>query len=156
MKNIWSENVPPGKTVAITEVFDTTPERLFKAWTNEQDFAAWFGPEGFEALFCELDVRVGGNWRTGISTKEGEEYWFEGKYLEIIENEKLLFSFNNGSEHKKVNEETRVTVLFSKAGHQTIMHFTQSVFNTVELRNNHYRGWLSGFICLRNRINQSK
>jgi|GEM_PF-4112152 len=67
MKNIWSENVPPGKTVAITEVFDTTPERLFKAWTNEQDFAAWFGPEGFEALFCELDVRVGGNWRTGIS-----------------------------------------------------------------------------------------
>ncbi|MBC7888305.1 MAG: SRPBCC domain-containing protein [Ferruginibacter sp.] len=149
------EQIAQGKVIDITEVFDTTPERLFKAWTNEKDFAAWFGPEGFDAFYCKLDVRVGGNWKAGIATKEGEEHWFEGEYLEIIENEKLLFTFNHWSEHIIAGEETIVNVRFSKANNQTIMHFNQAVFKTVESGNSHNTGWLSTIICLKNHINKS-
>ena len=155
MKNLQQEQISAGKVIDITEVFDTTPERLFKAWTNEKDFAAWFGPEGFEVIYCKLDVKVGGHWRSGITGSEGE-FWMEGKYIEIIENERLVFTFNDGSAHKKADRETRVTVSFTKSGNQTIMKFNQAVFKTAELRDNHYRGWSSGFICLRNHINKSE
>ncbi len=152
-----NEQIAPGKVIDITEVFDTTPERLFKAWTDEKDFAAWFGPEDFQTTYCKLDLRVDGSWKTCIVDKDGNEYWMEGKYMEIIKSEKLVFTFNNdGGEHIKADEETRVTITFSKSGSQTAMHFSQSVFKTVELRNGHNEGWLSTLICLRIHISKSK
>ena len=156
MKMKQEEQVSPGKVLEMTEVFNTTPERLFKAWTNEKDFVAWYGPEGFEVKYCKLDVRVGGNWRTGISNRDGDQYWMEGKYIEIIEGERLVFTFNDGSENKNADLETVVTIIFSKSGNQTIMNFNQSAFKTVELRDSHYGGWSSAFNCLRNLINKSK
>ena len=155
MKTTSEEQISQRKVIDITEVFDTTPERLFKAWTNEKDFSAWFGPEGFEVIYCKLDLRVGGHWRSGITGSAGE-FWMEGKYIEIVEGERLVFTFNDGSEHKKPDLETIVTVTFSKSGNQTIMNFNQSVFKTVDSRDDHYRGWSSGFICLRNHLLKSK
>lgn len=146
------KNLSQEKVLEMTEVFNTTPERLFKAWTNEKDFAAWYGPAGFDVIYCKLDVRVGGYWRTGISRGDSEEYWMEGKYLEIIEGEKLVFTFNDGSEHKNPDLDTVVTITFSKSGNQTIMNFNQSVFPTVQWRDSHHDGWASAFECLREHV----
>ncbi|MBI1939238.1 MAG: SRPBCC domain-containing protein [Ignavibacteriales bacterium] len=146
------KNISKDRVLEMTEVFNTTPERLFKAWTNEKDFAAWYGPEGFEVTYCKLDVRVGGHWRAGISTGDGEEYWMEGKYIEIIEGEKLVFTFNDGSENKNPDLDTIVIITFSKSGNQTIMNFNQSVFPAVRDRDSHYGGWASAFECLREHV----
>jgi uncharacterized protein YndB with AHSA1/START domain len=62
-----------GKVLEIVELFDATPERVFKAWTNKKDFVSWYGPEGFTVPFCEMDVRVGGAWRACIKSPQGEE-----------------------------------------------------------------------------------
>lgn len=142
------------KVIDITEVFDTTPERLFNAWTNEADFTAWFGPEAFKVIYCKLDVRVGGQWRSGITNQAGDIYWMEGTYVEIIKGERLVFTFNDGSVHKKPEWETRVTITFSSSGDQTIMHFHQATFITAESRDNHFKGWSSGFVCLRHQVSK--
>ena len=155
MKETQEQPQSQGKVIEITEVFNTTPERLFKAWINEKDFAAWFGPEDFEVIYCKLDVRIGGQWRAGISDRSGDEYWMEGIYKEIVDSTRLVFTFNDGSEKKDPNYETRVTIDFLKSGEQTIMKFNQSTFQTVESRDNHFTGWSSGFVCLRNHINES-
>jgi uncharacterized protein YndB with AHSA1/START domain len=60
------EQIAKGKMIEITEEFDITPERLFKAGTNEKDLTGWFAPEGFETTFCKLDVSVGANWKICI------------------------------------------------------------------------------------------
>ena len=146
------KNLSQDKVLEMTEVFNTTPERLFKAWTDEKDFAAWYGPAGFDVIYCKLDVRVGGHWRTGISTGDSKEYWMEGKYLEIIEGEKLVFTFNDGSENKNPDLDNIVTITFSKSGNQTIMNFNQSVFPTVEWRDSHHDVWASSFECLREHV----
>ena len=146
------KNLSQDKVLEMTEVFNTTPERLFKAWTNEKDFAAWYGPAGFDVIYCKLDVRVGGHWRAGISAGDSKEYWMEGKYLEIIEGEKLVFTFNDGSENKNPDLDTIVTITFSRSGNQTIMNFNQSVFPTVEFRDSHNDGWASAFECLREHV----
>lgn len=156
MKKSTEELVSSAKVIDITEVFNTTPARLFKAWTDEKDFAAWFGPEGFESVSCSLDVSVGGKWRAGISNESGDQYWMEGKYLEIVKNRRLVFTFNDGSENKRPDQETIVIVTFSKSGDQTIMSFNQSVFKTVESKDGHLKGWSSGFVCLRKHIGKSE
>ena len=155
MKTTSEKQISKHKVIDIIKVFDTTPQRLFNAWTNEKDFSAWFGPEGFEVIYCKIDLRVGGIWRSGITGNEGE-FWMEGKYIEIVQNERLVFSFNDGSVNKKPELETIVTITFSKSENKTIMKFNQSVFKTVESRDDHYRGWSSGFICLRNHLLKSK
>jgi uncharacterized protein YndB with AHSA1/START domain len=40
-----------GQVLEIVELFDATPERIFKAWTNREDFVSWYGPEGFTVPF---------------------------------------------------------------------------------------------------------
>lgn len=150
--NTKLSDISKDKVLEMTQVFNTTPKRLFKAWTNEKDFAAWYGPDSFEVTYCKLDVRVGGHWRAGISSNNDEEYWMEGKYIEIIEGERLVFTFNDGSEKKNPDLETIVTITFSKSGNQTIMNFNQSVFSTVRDRESHFSGWASAFNCLRHHI----
>jgi len=156
MKTKQVEQLSKGKVLEITEIFNTTPERLFKAWTNEKDFTAWYGPEGFEVIYCKLDVRVGGNWRAGISRSNGDQYWMEGEYIEIIEGERLVFTYNDGSDKKDPDLKTVVTITFSKSGNQTIMNFNQSAFKTVEERDSHNGGWSSAFNCLRGHLSKSK
>lgn len=145
-------NESKDKVLEMTEVFNTTPQRLYKAWTNEKDFAAWFGPEGFKVIYCKLDVKIGGLWRAGITKGDGVEYWMEGKYIELVEGKKLVFTYCDGRENKDLNMNTVVTITFSKSGDQTIMNFNQSVFPTTEYRESHYGGWSSAFICLRKQI----
>jgi uncharacterized protein YndB with AHSA1/START domain len=80
----------------------------------------------------------------------------EGKYVEIVEGKRLVFTFNDGSENKNPDFETRVSIHFSQSGNQTIMNFNQSVFPSTESRDNHFGGWSSAFNCLADHINSSK
>jgi uncharacterized protein YndB with AHSA1/START domain len=138
----------PGKVLEIIELFDATPERVFKAWTNKKDFMSWYGPEGFTVPFCEIDVRVGGAWRACIKSPQGEEYWMQGKYLELTSPSRLVFTYEDGS-GKPIMSETVVTINFNKVGNKTEMVFRQTNFPTEELRDSHFGGWSSAFKCMR-------
>ena len=144
------------KVLEIVELFDTTPARLFKAWTNEKDLSAWYGPEGFDVTYCKLDVKPGGKWRTCITSQDGKEYWMEGQYIEIDAPRKLVFTFGDGSENKIPGQETIVTIKFSQSGKQTKMHFHQALFPTKASKDSHYGGWSSALVCLRNFTNEAK
>jgi uncharacterized protein YndB with AHSA1/START domain len=50
------------QTVLITRIFDAPREAVFEAWTDPDQVAKWFGPEGFETDSVEIDLRVGGRF----------------------------------------------------------------------------------------------
>ena len=50
-------------TLRLTRRFDASPERLFDAWTDQEQFAEWFGPKGVTTVYCDLDPRTGVAWR---------------------------------------------------------------------------------------------
>ena len=137
-----------GRVLEIVQLFDASPERVFKAWTNKNGFVSWYGPEGFTVTFCEMDVRVGGAWRACIKSPQGDEYWMQGKYIEITNPSRIVFTYEDGS-GKPIMGETIVTISFKKIGNKTEMVFRQTNFPTVELRDSHYGGWSSAFKCLR-------
>jgi uncharacterized protein YndB with AHSA1/START domain len=48
--------------VLITHVFDAPRELVFQAWTDPDQIARWFGPEGVQAEDVVVDLRVGGRY----------------------------------------------------------------------------------------------
>jgi uncharacterized protein YndB with AHSA1/START domain len=48
--------------VLITHIFDAPRDLVFKAWTDPDHVAQWFGPEGFTTEGVAIDLRVGGRY----------------------------------------------------------------------------------------------
>jgi len=48
------------REVTITRVFDAPCATVFRAWTEADRLARWWGPKGFTNPVCEIDARVGG------------------------------------------------------------------------------------------------
>ena len=80
------------REVVITRVFDAPRSLVFKAWTDPEHMARWWGPRGFTNPICELDARVGGAWRIVMRSPAGIEYPCGGVYREIVEPERLVFT----------------------------------------------------------------
>ena len=78
--------------MTIIRIFNSTPEALFKMWTIPQQFAKWYGPNGFTIPQCKLDVRPGGVMDVKMKAPNGSIYPSPGVFREVIENKKLVFS----------------------------------------------------------------
>ncbi|WP_448099760.1 SRPBCC family protein [Luteibacter jiangsuensis] len=80
-------------TVNLHRVLRTTPERLFKAFTDPDAMAKWLPPYGFTCKVFEMDAKVGGTFRmafTNFSTGNGHA--FGGKYLELEPGKRLRYT----------------------------------------------------------------
>jgi uncharacterized protein YndB with AHSA1/START domain len=80
------------REIVITRLFDAPRKVVFEAWTDPERLAQWWGPEGFTNPVCELDVRVGGDWRIVMRAPDGAMYPCRGVYLEIVAPERLVFT----------------------------------------------------------------
>ena len=74
----------------ITHIFNAPRDLVFKAWTDPQYVARWWGPHGFTAPFCKIDFRVGGSFHYCMRSPDGKEYWTKGTYQEIVVPEKIV------------------------------------------------------------------
>jgi len=75
-------STPSDTEILITRVFDAPASRVFEAWTTPELVRQWWGFEGSEWVVCDIDLRVGGQWRYVV--REGDmEVGFHGEYKEI-------------------------------------------------------------------------
>jgi uncharacterized protein YndB with AHSA1/START domain len=87
---------PPGgdeRTVLITRVFEAPRERVFRAWTDPDEVAAWYGPAQMEAPRdrIRIDARVGGRWElTMVRRDGGGEFSIGYEIVELVEPELLV------------------------------------------------------------------
>ena len=88
----------PTEEITITRVFDAPRELVFKAWTEPDRFASWFGPADSEVPLSpvSLDVRPGGEWRaTMFAGPERREIQWKGEYHEVVPPERLVFTVSD-------------------------------------------------------------
>lgn len=82
-----------GNTVTLHRVFRTTPEKLYRAFTEPGALAKWIPPNGFYCTVHEMDVRVGGRHSASFTNMTtGDSHSFGGTYLEIVPNAKLRYT----------------------------------------------------------------
>jgi uncharacterized protein YndB with AHSA1/START domain len=65
---------------------------IWKVWTTPQHLKHWFCPRPWSVTKCEIDLRPGGVFSSIMRSPEGQEFPNVGCYLEVIENERLVFT----------------------------------------------------------------
>lgn len=83
---------PEGTDLVWERVFDAPREILWKALTEADRVARWWGPRKYETEVVALDVRVGGTWRF-INRNADGEHPFTGTFLEIAPPDHFTWTF---------------------------------------------------------------
>ncbi len=78
------------RELVISRVIDAPRERIYTAWTR--NLSQWWGPHGMTTPFVEMDLRPGGVFRTVMRAPDGTEYPTRGVFLEVVENERIVFT----------------------------------------------------------------
>jgi uncharacterized protein YndB with AHSA1/START domain len=74
--------------VLITRVFDAPREQVFRAWTDPDEVAAWYGPERMNTPRekVHMDLRVGGRYELTMVQRGGDtEFSIGYEILELVE-----------------------------------------------------------------------
>jgi len=117
--------------VLITRVFDAPRSLVFKVWTQPEHIKRWWGPKGYTAPFCTIDLRPGGSLLFCMRSPEGQDFWTTGVVREVVVPERLVYTDSFADE--KGNrvpashygmpgdwpEETMVTVMFAEEESKT-------------------------------------
>ena len=107
------------RVLVITRVFDAPARLLFEAYRTPEHLKRWFGPRGWPLTLCEVDFRVGGRFRFGMTGPDGTPGTpFGGEYLEIVPNRKIVF--DNGFETPGA-EKMVVTITFDEQDEKTTL-----------------------------------
>ncbi|MGE8151307.1 SRPBCC family protein [Pseudomonas vancouverensis] len=78
--------------LSISRLIDAPRQKVFRAWTEPGLLAQWWGPHGMTTPVCDMDLWVGGQFRTLMRAPDGAEYPTMGVFLEIVAPERLVFT----------------------------------------------------------------
>lgn len=131
------------RELVVTRLIDAPRRLVFRAWTQPEHVVRWWGPKGFTTIHCEMDIRVGGAYRCGMRSPQGTEHWKVGVYREIVEPERIVFTFAWEDAYGNPGHELLTTVTFDEHGTKTRLTLRQSMFETTEKRDDHGTGWTS-------------
>lgn len=80
------------RELTLTRIIDAPREKVFKAWTDPELLKQWFAPLPYTTPIAELDVRPGGANLIVMRGPDGNDMPNRGVYLEVVENERLVFT----------------------------------------------------------------
>ncbi len=88
-----SLSLPSDKEILISRIFDATPDRVFRAHTDPNALAQWWGPREYESRIDRWEPRKGGAWRIVQKAPDGTEHPFRGVFKEVVPPKRLTWTF---------------------------------------------------------------
>ena len=87
--------------LVVTRTVNGPARLVFEAWTKAELFRRWWVPKsyGLTLLSCEMDVRVGGQYRL-VFRHEDSTMEFFGTYLEVTPHSRLVWTNEEGDAGK--------------------------------------------------------
>ena len=82
----------PKLDLLLERVVDVPRELVWRAWTQPEHLKQWFTPAPWTTIDAEIDLRPGGMFRTVMRSPEGQHVENAGCILEVVENEKLVWT----------------------------------------------------------------
>lgn len=133
----------------LTRTLPTTPENVWSAWTDPDEAAQWFHPEGASTPreTVAMDVRVGGRYTyTMVNDTDGARYVTGGVYREVSPDERLAFTW--GDPDSDPDETPVVTLVFTPTNEGTQLTFDLRGVDGAKGDQYYYDGWDSALDVL--------
>ena len=140
-------------TLEMVRALPVALPRVFAAFSDPDELAKWWGPEGFSVGSVDFDPRVGGTYRIEMQPPEGDPFYLRGEFREVDPPGRLAFTFVY--EDPDLDDvETLVELSFRDRGESTEVVFTQGRFKTEARRELHRDGWTDSFGRLTHVVSQ--
>jgi len=92
MSRITNQLPDPRLDLVLDRVVDLPQASIWRAWTEPELIKQWFCPAPWTVIDCGIDLRPSGLFRTVMRSPEDQEFTNVGCYLEIVENERLVWT----------------------------------------------------------------
>ncbi|MFC9089601.1 SRPBCC family protein [Nocardiopsis dassonvillei] len=121
----------PGQhDIVVTRSFDAPRDVVFRAMTDAEHLARWWGLKENETVIDHADLRRGGSWRFVERAPDGQEYAFHGVVHDVVAPERFVQTFEFEGMPGHVCLET--TTLEERDGRT--LYTSTTVFQSVEDR----------------------
>ena len=90
--NLFTFTPDPTLDLVLEREIDVPVELVWEAWTTPDSIKEWFCPKPWSVSSCEIDLRPGGKFNTVMRSPEGQEFPNSGCYLEVVPNQRLVFT----------------------------------------------------------------
>lgn len=126
----------------ISRTFDAPRDLVWKAWTESDRMAQWFGPKGAKVVHSKNDLRPGGVYHYGMQTADGSKIWGKWVYREILEPKRLVFVTSFSDEKGGITRhpmapdfprEMLSTILFDEANGKTTVTVKWAPINATQI-----------------------
>jgi len=127
-------------TVTLHRVLATSPEKVFRAFSNADAFSSWLPPYGFVCKVHQCEFRIKGNYKMSfLNFSTGNSHSFGGEYLEIKHNE--LIKYTDRFDDPNLPGEMITTVQLTQVSCGTDLHIVQEGIPDVIPVEMCYLGW---------------
>lgn len=141
----------PTGTVELHRILRTTPEKIYRAFTDAAALAKWLPPYGFTCTVEHLEAKVGGTFRMSFSNfTSGNGHSFGGEYKELVPGE--LIRYTDKFDDPNLPGELLVTVKLKPVLTGTEVRITQSGIPEIIPVEMCYLGWQESLVQLANLV----
>jgi len=86
--------IEPGKQeIVSTTILDAPRELVFRAYTEPELFAQWWGPRRYKIEIEKFESRPGGEWKVTHVGADGSRYGFRGVNHDVVAPERICATF---------------------------------------------------------------
>ena len=134
------------RELVLTRLIDAPRELVYRAWTDAELLKRWFAPKPCTTPRAVLDVRPGGSNLIVMAGPDGTEMPNSGIYLEVVPNERLVFT-DAYTEAWQPSQKPFMTVILTFEDENSKTRYTARVRHwTVEDKETHekmgfHQGW---------------
>ncbi len=125
------------RQVVLLRTFEAPRERVFEAWTTQEQLERWFAPEGMTITTDTFDAGDGGKWGFRMSTPDGKEFPGSIVFERLRPPEELVYLYP-GSGYE-ADPPCRVTVSLDEFGGNTVLT-SRMVFDTPTAKETKFAG----------------
>ncbi len=133
-----------GLRLRIARVLDAAPPAVWRALTEPDQLARWWGPAGFTSPRIDVDLRVGGRYRIQMKPPEGDAFFLQGEFHEVAPPSRLAYTFR-WEEPAPDDQENVVTLSLTDLGGKTGLALDHGPFATEARLALHRGGWSDSF-----------
>jgi len=136
--------VEDGLVLRLERTLAAPRESVWRALTDPEQLAEWWGPKGYRATSVQFEPKTGGSYRITMQPPEGDVFFLSGTFRGVDPPARLAYTFVWDPPDPD-DRETTATLELEDRGEETGVLFTQAEFATEARRALHEEGWSDSF-----------